>query len=131
NTFNMKINAGPRTRAAQLLLLCAILIGCQTSTELKPGPAQSNRTQQAELTEGVRLERPHANTSALVPRETSETPAGYSSLWERMRASLQLSPYYSHSAVLEQLPRYSENQRYFDLITERASPFLFWIVAEI
>ncbi|MFL2838074.1 MAG: transglycosylase SLT domain-containing protein, partial [Pseudohongiellaceae bacterium] len=48
-----------------------------------------------------------------------------------MRASLQLSPYYSHSAVLEQLPRYSENQRYFDLITERASPFLFWIVAEI
>jgi membrane-bound lytic murein transglycosylase D len=131
NTFIMKINAGARTRAAQLLLLCAILIGCQTSTELKPGPAQSNRTQQAELTEGVRLERPHANTSALVPRETSETPAGYSSLWERMRASLQLSPYYSHSAVLEQLPRYSENQRYFDLVKERASPFLFWIVAEI
>ena len=131
NTFNMKINVGPRIRAAQVLLLCAVLIGCQTSTQINPGPAQSSHAQQAEQTEGVTLERPTESSSALVSREASETPTGYTSLWERMRTSLQLSPYYAHSAVLEQLPRYAENQRYFDLVTERASPFLFWIVAEI
>ncbi len=131
NMFNMKVNSGPRARAAQILLLCAALIGCQTSTLITPGPAQSSHPQQDGEAAGMVLERPPENSSSLLSGATPETPTGYSSLWDRMRASLQLSPYYSHSSVVEQLPRYSENQRYFDLVTERASPFLFWIVAEI
>lgn len=113
------------------MLLCAALIGCQTSPELNPGSAQPGVTARAEKTERDVLESPRVNNSSIATVETSEAPIDYSSLWERMRGSLELLPHYGHPAVLEQLPRYSENQRYFDLVAERATPFLFWIVAEV
>ncbi|MFZ8990922.1 MAG: hypothetical protein ACO2ZJ_11335, partial [Pseudohongiellaceae bacterium] len=60
------------------------------------------------------------------PRDerTSEQAITYLSLWERIRASLSLQPAYSHPRVLDQATRYADNQQYFDLIAERAAPFL-------
>ncbi|MGB0443182.1 MAG: transglycosylase SLT domain-containing protein, partial [Pseudohongiellaceae bacterium] len=62
---------------------------------------------------------------------TSEQAITYFSLWERIRASLSLQPAYSHPRVLEQATRYADNQQYFDLIAERAAPFLHGIVREV
>ena len=55
----------------------------------------------------------------------------YHNLWDRIRASLSLKSTYSHPRVREQTARYARNQAYFDLIAERASPFLYEIVGEV
>ena len=67
------------------------------------------------------------------PRDelTSEHAITYLSLWERIRASFALQPAYSHPRVAEQTTRYAGNQEYFDLIAERAAPFLHGIVSEV
>ena len=67
------------------------------------------------------------------PRDelTSKHAITYLSLWERIRASFSLQPAYSHPRVEEQTARYAGNQEYFDLIAERAAPFLHGIVSEV
>ena len=62
---------------------------------------------------------------------TSEHAIPYLSLWERIRASLSLQSAYSQPRVVEQTARYAGNQEYFNLIAERATPFLHGIVSEV
>ena len=62
---------------------------------------------------------------------TSEHAIPYLSLWERIRASLSLQSSYSQPRVVEQTARYAGNQEYFNLIAERATPFLNGIVSEV
>jgi membrane-bound lytic murein transglycosylase D len=57
--------------------------------------------------------------------------AGYDDLWQRMQAGFQLGDDYAQPEVVSRLQSYTGNQRYFDLVTERAAPFLYWIVEEI
>ena len=52
-------------------------------------------------------------------------------LWVRLQTQFQLEAHYKNPAVDEELTAYIYNQAYFDRITERAEPFLFWIVTEI
>jgi len=54
----------------------------------------------------------------------------YSDLWKRISDGFQLNEHYSHKAVEKQIGAYAK-QHYFDLMRERASPFLYWIVEEI
>lgn len=52
-------------------------------------------------------------------------------LWERLAQGFQLQESYEHPAVKAFIQRYSNNQRLFDLVAQRASPFLFDIVNEV
>ncbi|HBW82893.1 MAG TPA: lytic transglycosylase [Gammaproteobacteria bacterium] len=61
----------------------------------------------------------------------SVQPVTYHNLWDRIRASLSLQSTYSHPRVNRETARYAGNQEYFDLISERAAPFLYWIVGEV
>ena len=55
----------------------------------------------------------------------------FNNVWDRMQAGFQLSSAYEHPAVANQITQYVGNQHLFDLIAERSSPFLYWIVEEI
>lgn len=61
----------------------------------------------------------------------TDSDMGYDDLWERIRDGFQLQAHYSHPNVASYIQTYSEQQRYFDLLQDRASPFLFEIVEEI
>ena len=62
---------------------------------------------------------------------TADSNISYADLWERIRDGLQLHVHYSHPNVAKYIQNYSTQQRYFDLLQSRASPFLFEIVDEI
>lgn len=55
----------------------------------------------------------------------------YDNLWRRLEGGFQLTEFYDHPEVRKQLEAYRGKQRLFDLVTERASPFLYWIIEEI
>ena len=57
--------------------------------------------------------------------------ASYDDLWRRMQAGFQLRDDYAQAEVVSRLQYYTDNQRYFDLVSERAAPFLYWIVEEV
>jgi len=52
-------------------------------------------------------------------------------LWERLRLGFDLTADYEHPSVAKQLKRYRQQQSYFDLVTERAQPFLYEIIEKI
>ena len=52
-------------------------------------------------------------------------------LWERLRLGFDLTADYAHPSVSRQLKRYRQQQDYFDLVTERAQPFLYEVIEQI
>lgn len=110
-----------------LSLFLLVLTACQTVMEIPQESSQ--RATQA----------PH---EAVVPSTTPEREVGdteipaeveieITDLWQRIEAGLELQHYYDHPAVAQQLKNYESNQRFFDLIVERATPFLFPMVEEV
>tara|TARA_B100001245_G_scaffold17783_1_gene11739 strand:+ start:718 stop:2328 length:1611 start_codon:yes stop_codon:yes gene_type:complete len=63
--------------------------------------------------------------------EASITVYEFNDVWERIKSGFQLAKAYEHPAVTKQVLTYADNQYLFDLIAERSSPFLYWIVEEI
>ena len=68
---------------------------------------------------------------SLVPIDDADVIEKSDNLWVRLQTQFQLLDHYDNFAVDEELSAYIYNQAYFDRITERAEPFLFWIVSEI
>ena len=115
-----------RLRALTSWCFCMILASCQINQTQDGSANQATERLPVKSAESV----PEYQSA---PRDelTSEHAITYLSLWERIRASLPLQPAYSHPRVLEQAARYAGNQEYFDLIAERAAPFLHGIVSEV
>ena len=103
-----------------------ILASCQVNQTQEESPHQATQRLPVKSAET-------AHKFQAAPRDelTSEHAITYLSLWERIRASFALQPAYSHPRVAEQTTRYAGNQEYFDLIAERAAPFLHGIVSEV
>ncbi|MEC7997427.1 MAG: LysM peptidoglycan-binding domain-containing protein [Pseudomonadota bacterium] len=103
-----------------------ILASCQVNQTQEESPHQATQRLPVKSAET-------AHKFQAAPRDelTSEHTITYLSLWERIRASFALQPAYSHPRVAEQTTRYAGNQEYFDLIAERAAPFLHGIVSEV
>lgn len=55
----------------------------------------------------------------------------FDDIWQRIGAGLQLQEHYQRPEVEAQLRNYAGRQNYFDLVSRRAEPFLYWIVEEI
>lgn len=114
-------------RCGCLLLAAAVLAGCQVSTTLpSPEIPVSGKTQ----TNAVAPIPPLPEMPVL-----ADTPppvaAPINDLWERLRLGFQLQQHYDHPSVQAYIDDYSTDQRLFDLVTERASPFLFDIIQEL
>ncbi|NBQ71975.1 MAG: LysM peptidoglycan-binding domain-containing protein [Gammaproteobacteria bacterium] len=115
-----------RLRTLASWCLCMILASCQVNQTQDDSAHQATQRLPVKSKETV----PEFQAA---PRDelTSEHAITYFSLWERIRASLSLQPAYSHPRVLEQATRYAGNQEYFNVIAERAAPFLHGIVSEV
>jgi membrane-bound lytic murein transglycosylase D len=115
-------------RHGRLLLAAAVLTSCHVSTELKspesPLKGQVTSSQAASIALSPSLSEPHV---------IADTPvaAPVNDLWERLRQGFQLQQHYDHPSVQAYISKYSSNQRLFDLVTERASPYLFEIINEL
>lgn len=115
-----------------IALLPLLLAACQNSQQLE-SPSVESRT-------ATSIEEPKQNqesvlgNSEITTEETTltvDSDMGYEDLWKRIRDGFQLHDHYSHPNVARYIQNYSTQQRYFDLLQNRASPFLFEIVEEI
>ena len=103
-----------------------ILASCQVNQNPEDSAQQAAQRMPVESAETAPKFQPAPHDDITFGRSIT-----YLSLWDRIRASLSLQSAYSHPRVEEQTARYTDNQEYFNLIAERAAPFLYWIVSEV
>jgi membrane-bound lytic murein transglycosylase D len=119
-------------RKIVITLLPLLLVACQNSQQLgapsvESGTATSIEEAMHNPESSLGISRITNEVSAL----TADSNISYADLWERIRDGFQLHDHYSHPNVARYIQNYSTQQRYFDLLQSRASPFLFEIVDEI
>lgn len=70
-----------------------------------------------------------------IPKSDARTadtePAPITDLWERIRSGLEMREFFEQPDVIAERKAYQNNQSYFDLVSERAAPFLYYIVEEL
>ncbi|MDA1372266.1 MAG: LysM peptidoglycan-binding domain-containing protein [Proteobacteria bacterium] len=108
-----------------------VLSACQSIPVVNPADLSTatQRPDVAGLSE--KTDNPSSRSDSKELVEPTVTIYEFNNVWDRMQAGFQLSYAYGHPAVANQIIEYAENQPLFDLIAERSSPFLYWIVAEI
>ncbi len=115
-----------------IALLALLLAACQNSRQLESPVAEPEAV--ASIEKISPSSEPSLGNSAIANEAsglTNDSHISYDDLWGRIRNGFQLNAHYSHPNVAKYIQDYSEQQRYFDLLQERASPFLFEIVEEI
>jgi membrane-bound lytic murein transglycosylase D len=112
--------------------LLGLLIGCQTNVIETPRETAAviQNSTTAPPAENVVTTAPISNP--VIPSADQEIlPEAYENLWDRIRAGFKLQGLYSNAAIDHELRLYASNQKYFDRVTERATPFLFWITEQL
>ncbi len=123
------------TKNRLLVLALGVLTACQ-NIDL-PGPAIAKpptvviASNKAAIIVSEAAEKQVIEDTARVSDSIDPESKNHHNLWERMRDGFQLNQHYTHEVVEKQIAVYARQQHYFDLLHERASPFLFWIVEEI
>lgn len=125
----------PLNRVGHLFLVATVFVGCQVSTN-SPG---SEKPTNGEIRGNHSISSPTPVsaisapplTDAKVATGASPHEASVDDLWEKLRQGFQLQQHYDHPSVKAYTENYSSNQRLFDLVTERASPFLYEIILEL
>ena len=119
---NLKIFA----RAFHLFVLGLLLAACSTLEHSSP------QVSSPELAQAKQLIVEPSSPLALIPL-TEDTSAGNTptDVWERLRLGFDLTENYEHPSVSRQLKRYRQQQDYFDLVRDRARPFLYEVVEQV
>ena len=115
-------------RAFCLGLSLTSLVGCQSTSETTL-VAEEDINEAPEIKAAAPVVVTDKIEATIISQ--SEIEISYEDLWERIKAGFQLNDFYNQEEVISQLNNYTDNQRYFDTVTARASPFLHWIVEEI
>jgi membrane-bound lytic murein transglycosylase D len=118
-----------------ILFSCSIsfLAACQTQEAVPVDSRETTNPQPPSIAQPA----PQKTRIKNNPRAADEVATAdaslqeHSDLWHRIRDGFQLQAEYSHPGVQELINQHSDNQRLFDLVALRASPFLFAIVEEI
>lgn len=119
-------------KSALPLGLTLVLAACQTNPGYQPPIEDRDPAATTESTPPNQVTRIQPTPQRDTESNTgTEQEVEINSVWQRIRLGLQLTEHYTHPYVDRQLSNYQDNQRFFDLVTERASPFLFSIVEEI
>ena len=113
-------------RCCCLVLTVAVFSSCQISTSL---PSSEILSRDENKSIDIPAVRPLPEPPSIARKPPTVVPV--TDLWERLRQGFQLQDHYDHPSVQAYLVNYSTNQRLFDLVTERASPFLFEIIQEL
>ncbi|GJM12411.1 MAG: lytic transglycosylase [Pseudohongiella sp.] len=113
-------------------IISFVLAACQNLQQQESTTNESRRSSTVdEASQTSDRVANNATAADRVPAAVVDTEIHYSDLWQRIRDGFQLQDHYSHPNVANYIQNYSSQQRYFDLLQERASPFLFEIVEEI
>lgn len=115
-----------KTPTSSLLCIAAFLAGCQTTQEITPA---QNKVEEIAVSTLAQVPPTQALATS-EPLPDAQQPVIIDDLWERLRQGFQLQQYYDHPAVQPYIENYASNQRLFDLVVERASPFLYFIIEE-
>lgn len=110
-------------RALLTACLGITLASCQTTVQQTDTPAHIPEP----------APTPTASNTAIKSIDTDliVEEVDYPDLWARIRDGFQLQTDYRRPEVQERISDYAGNQRYFDLVGERAAPFLFFIVEQL
>ena len=125
--FSRTKNFNITLRSCLLSSILLILAACQTSV---PALTDSNAGQTG-ISEPQIIEKPEVPVQISTEDNIPDGNPEFTNLGNRIEFGFGLQEYYDHPDVMQQLSNYTANQRYFDLITERASPFLYSMVEEI
>ena len=109
------------------LPVLGLLLACQS---MQPPPPQATATSPSVINDVPQIDV-NSPTPVINESTVEAVEIVHENLWDRMRAGFQLKEFYRHESVADKIPQYTDNQRYFDLVTARAEPFLYWIVDEI
>ena len=123
----LQVNFHLFLRVTVLAPVILTLAACQSATTVKMVEINDSLPKISE-TNSIPTNIDH---QSLPPIEDTDVIKKSDNLWMRLQTQFQLVDHYDHFAVDEELSAYIYNQAYFDRITERAEPFLFWIVSEI
>ena len=111
--------------------MAVILATCQIGSPIEQSEPVPQSTEPLQTnTPSPKISEP-ITTSEASNFEQPEQQLPVTSVWQRIRLGLKLTDHYIHPDVERQLATYRNNQRFFDLVAERASPFLFGIAEEI
>ena len=117
----------PLFRHLCLLVCGGAMVACQTTSE-------TSRDAASVVATPVPIQAPVApppDVNVTTINIATAVAASYDDLWQRMQAGFQLRDDYAQAEVVSRLQYFTDNQHYFDLVTERAAPFLYWIVEEV
>jgi membrane-bound lytic murein transglycosylase D len=109
------------------LFLVFFLAGCQVSGINQPLPVPVSSSTTARSPETVQTT---TRIRASTPAPSQQMPERVN-LWERISTGLSFYDDSYHPSIDDELTWFANNQKYIDRISERAAPFLFWIVEEI
>lgn len=109
------------------LSICLLLAACQSGSSPTPVP-EAGEAPTVTRPAGVRLPPVAPVTEPGIPAPALPE---FTNLWDRIVDGFGLTAYYSHPAVEAELENFSHNQAYFDLVSERARPFLFSMLEEL
>lgn len=119
-------------RNISISLICTLLAACQNLGGPRPDTVAPTTVKTSEASTLETASQRSREAIVDNPAVVFEEPApGYDDLWDRMRNGFQLTEFYDHPNVASYIENYASQQRYFDLMQERASPFLYSIVEEI
>lgn len=110
------------------ILLLALLQACST-LPVEQGPSSTGGVDSTYPDTPSPLSSAAPNTYSTP--SSDNTPEPITDLWERIRRGYQLAEYFDHPTVAARIDDYAGNQRFFDLIGERAAPFLYAIVERL
>jgi len=106
-------------------------VACQNLQPLEAPVAKPETATPLEISQNAETTRDNLEYLNEASTLVSDSDMGYKNLWNRIRGGFQLQAHYSHPNVARYIQNYSTQQRYFDLLQNRSSPFLFEIVEEI
>jgi len=122
------------------LLLCLLIAACNFSSVKEPEvtnapgmPVNSDRAvpeivAEADNTKNIQGNRESLKLTLHEPEQLSEPP---DDLWVVIRNELSMDRNLAHKNVRAKLAWFARNQEYLDRVTNRATPYLYHIVAEI
>ena len=117
-----------------VLPLALLLAACQATDNESP-EAETVLTSPAQTAAVTRTPRPIAQPRHRPDRPDAEQDAesaeSHGNLWDRIADGLALYQQYDHPSIEAELRWYIENASFFNDVSERAAPFLYWIVEEI
>ena len=114
-------------RTAIIAAQLAALVACQSTTRVKMVEIEKHLPSDSKGQSSIVISEENSSTSV----QEVDVIKRSDNLWDRLQTQFQLENHYENPAVDQELAAYMYNQPYFDRITERAEPFLFWIVSEI